>query len=212
MPVNREFIYSDKEEARKELGLDSRPVILSAFGSQGAKLMNETMADLFVLEKEAGYPYQHIHAVGVFGWSWMPDLVRSKGIDPDDHSNIAMKEYLYNMPRAMAAADIVISRAGSSSCNEIAASGTPCILIPSPNVTANHQENNARALEEKGAAVVVLEKDCTAQRIMDEIRKILADREGYQQMRKALHGISVPDSAERVCDIMEKLIAERGRR
>ena len=212
MPVNREFIYSDKEEARKELGLDSRPVILSAFGSQGAKLMNETMADLFVLEKEAGYPYQHVHAVGVFGWSWMPDLVRSKGIDPDDHSNIAMKEYLYNMPRAMAAADIVISRAGSSSCNEIAASGTPCILIPSPNVTANHQENNARALEEKGAAVVVLEKDCTAQRIMDEIRKILADREGYQQMRKALHGISVPDSAERVCDIMEKLIAERGRR
>ena len=116
------------------------------------------------------------------------------------------------MPKVMAAADIVISRAGSSTINEIAASGTPCILIPSPNVTANHQENNARALEEKGAAMVVLEKDCTAQYVMDKIQQMLADQSDYQQTRKALHSLSVPDSAERVCDIMDKLIAQKAHR
>ena len=75
------------------------------------------------------------------------------------------------------AADIVISRAGASSCNEIAASGTPCILIPSPNVTDNHQEKNARALSDNDAAVLILEKDCTAQRLMTEITALLQDKE-----------------------------------
>lgn len=212
MPVNREFIYADKEACRKELNLDERPVILSAFGSQGAKLMNETMADLFAMEKEAGYPYQHIHAIGYFGREWMPGLVESKGVELENNKSILMQEYIYNMPHVMAAADVVIGRAGASSCNEIAASGTPCILIPSPNVTANHQENNARTLEEKGAAEVVLEKDCTAENIMAKIRGLLENKEKYQNMRKALHSLAVPDSAQRVCDIMEKLAKERAGR
>ncbi len=206
MPVRREFIYTEKAWARKELGLDSRPVIVSAFGSQGAKVMNETMAELFKLEKEAGFPYQHIHAVGSFGWGWMPDLVKKKGIDLQQDKSIMMQEYLYNMPTAMAAADVVISRAGASTCNEIAASGTPCVLIPSPNVTDNHQEKNARALEKPGGAVVVLEKECTAQRIFDEIKKIVEDPQVSEKMQKALHAMVVPDSAERVCDIMTRIM------
>lgn len=109
------------------------------------------------------------------------------------------------MPTVMTAADIVISRAGSSSCNEIAAAGVPCILIPSPNVTANHQEKNARALEEQGAAVVILEKDCTAEVVMEKIRQLLENREDYQKMHDALLGMAVPDSAERMCAIMEEL-------
>ncbi len=206
MPVRREFIYTKKADARKELGLDERPVVMSAFGSQGAKVMNETMAELFRLEKEAGFPYQHIHAVGSFGWEWMPGLVAEKGIDLKTDTAITMKEYLYNMPTVMAAADVVISRAGASTCNEIAASGTPCVLIPSPNVTDNHQEKNARAMEKPGGAVVVLESECTAQRIFGEIRAILEDPEKQKAMKKALSGIVVPDSAERVCGIMEQLM------
>lgn len=209
MPVRREFIYTEKAQARKELGLDQRPVVMSAFGSQGAMVMNQTMAELFRLEKEAGFPYQHIHAVGSFGWEWMPKLVAEKGIDPVTDTSITMKEYLYNMPTVMAAADVVISRAGASTCNEIAASGTPCVLIPSPNVTDNHQEKNARALEKPGGAVVILEKDCTAQRIFDEIKAIVEDPKKSGAMEKALHSIVVPDSAERVCDIMKKLMNQK---
>lgn len=206
MPVRREFIYTEKEQARKELGLDERPVVMSAFGSQGAMVMNQTMAELFRLEKEAGFPYQHIHAVGSFGREWMPKLVAEKGIDLATDTAITMKEYLYNMPTVMAAADVVISRAGASTCNEIAASGTPCVLIPSPNVTDNHQEKNARALEKPGGAVVILEKDCSAQKIFDEIKAIVDDPKKSGAMQKALHSIVVPDSAERVCAIMEALI------
>ena len=208
MPVRREFIYTKKEDARKELGLGDEPVIVSAFGSQGAKAMNEAMAELFRLEKEAGYPFRHIHAVGSYGWEWMPDLVKEKGVDLTETKAITMQEYIYNMPTVMAAADIFISRAGAASCNEIAASGTPCILIPSPNVTDNHQEKNARALADKGAAILMLEKDCTAQALMEQINGLLQDKARYSQMSKALMSMAVPDSAERLCSIMEKLAAK----
>jgi UDP-N-acetylglucosamine--N-acetylmuramyl-(pentapeptide) pyrophosphoryl-undecaprenol N-acetylglucosamine transferase len=109
------------------------------------------------------------------------------------------------MPTVMAAADVIISRAGASSCNEIAASGTPCVLIPSPNVTDNHQEKNARVIADKGGAVLLLEKDCTAQRLYEEIQGILEDPQRQAQMSAAMRGACVADSAQRICNIMEEL-------
>ena len=212
MPVRSEFIFADKQKNREELGLDSRPVILSAFGSLGAKAMNEMTAELMGLEKEAGYPFQHIHAVGSYGWEWMPELVEEKGVDIHGNGSIFLKEYIYNMPTVMTAADIVISRAGSSSCNELAAAGVPCILIPSPNVTANHQEKNARALEEQGAAAVILEKDCSAQAVLDKIRQMISSKEDYQKMRASLLNMAVPDSAQRMCAVMEELTSGKTKR
>ena len=205
MPVRREFIFTKKEDARKELGLDERPVVVSAFGSLGAKVMNETVADMFALEQTDGFPFQHIHATGSFGWEWMPQRVKELGVDLENCPSIDMREYIYNMPTVMAAADIIISRAGASTCNEIGASGTPCILIPSPNVTNNHQEKNARVLSESGGAVLVLEKDCSAKMLYDEITALLADESRRQAMTKALHEIVKLDSAERICDILEEL-------
>lgn len=209
MPVRREFIYTQKADARRELGLDDRPVILSAFGSQGAREMNKAVAGLFRLEKDAGFPYQHIHAVGSYGWGWMPDEIRKQGVDLSSAPSLDVREYVYNMPTVMAAADVIISRAGASSCNEIAATGTPCILIPSPNVTDNHQEKNARALADQGGAVLILEKDCTPQRLMEEIDGLLSDRERYKRMRASLQKMVVLDSAERICSILEELAASR---
>ena len=205
MPVRREFIFSNKAEARKELGLGDGPVVVSAFGSLGARAMNQAMAEVFRLEMADGYPFHHIHATGKFGWEWMPELVAEKGVNLDATDSIDMREYIYNMPTVMAAADVFISRAGASSCNEIAASGTPCVLIPSPNVTDNHQEKNARIIAEKGGAVLVLEKDCTAQRLYDEIQGILGSAQRYAEMAAAMKDACVPDSAQRICNIMEEL-------
>lgn len=210
MPVRREFIFTEKQAARRELGLDGRPVVVSAFGSQGARAMNLQTGKLFRLEQDAGFPFQHIHAVGSYGWEWMPDYVREQGVELSKTKSIDMREYIYNMPTVMAAADVIISRAGASSCNEIAASGTPCVLIPSPNVTDNHQEKNARAMVDRGGAVMLLEKDCTAQRLFAEINGLLADSERCGRMRMSLLKMAVPDSAERICDIMEKLAASKG--
>ena len=209
MPVRREFIYTKKSDARAELGLDNCPVVVSAFGSQGAKVMNEVTGKLFALEQAAGCPFRHIHAVGSYGWGWMPEYVAKQGVDLKETPAITMQEYIYNMPTVMAAADVIISRAGASSCSEIAASGTPCILIPSPNVTDNHQEKNARALEAQGAAIVIPEKECTPERLFDEITKLLTDKEKYTKMEKALYAMAVPDSAERLCGVLEQLVKKK---
>lgn len=206
MPVRREFIYGNREKARQELGIGEEPVVLSAFGSLGAKVMNQTMAELFRMEQQAHFPFRHIHATGSFGWEWMPGLVQEKGVDLSQTKQIEMKEYFYNMPTLMAAADVMISRAGASTCNEIAAAGLPCILIPSPNVTNNHQEKNARVLEARKGAVVLLEKDCTAQALYAQIQSLLADPQRRAEMGRNLHEMVTLDSAERICDIIEQLV------
>ena len=200
---------TEKENARKELGLGDGPVVVSAFGSQGARAMNELTAELFKLEQDAGFPFHHIHAVGSYGWSWMPGKVKEAGVGLEKCPAIQMQEYIYNMPTIMAAADVIISRAGASSCSEIAASGTPCVLIPSPNVTDNHQEKNARAMETQGGAVVLLEQDATPETLYEQITELLNNTDKYNAMRKALYGISVPDSAERLCTVMEQLAKKK---
>ncbi len=205
MPVRQEFIYYDRAAARKELGLGDEPLVLSAFGSLGAKVMNQTVAELFRLEQEEGFPFRHIHATGSFGWEWMPGLVEQKGVDLAKTDRIEMREYIYNMPTLMAAADVFIGRAGASTCNEIGAAGLPCILIPSPNVTNNHQEKNARVLESRKGAVVLLEKECTPERLYAEVKSLLADPARREQMGGSLRQMVRLDSAERICDIVEEL-------
>ena len=206
MPVRKEFLFCDRAAARKELGIDDgKSVVVSAFGSQGAKVMNETMADMMPLEQSDGFPFHHIHATGSFGREWMPQRVKDNGVDFEKEPMLDIREYIYNMPTVMAAADVVIGRAGSATCNEIAAAGTPCILIPSPNVTNNHQEKNARVLEEAGGAVVVLEKDCTPEKMYELVTGLLADENRRHDMTKALHSLVKSDSAQRICDIVEEL-------
>ncbi len=204
MPVRKEFISTTREQARKELGLTG-DVVVSAFGSQGAKVMNETVADMLPLEQRDGFPFHHIHATGSFGKEWMPQRVKDNGVEYETIDALDIREYIYNMPTVMAAADLVIGRAGSATCNEIGASGTPCILIPSPNVTNNHQEKNARVLEAGGGAVVLLEKDCTSEGLYNMIRELLADKDRLADMSQKLKGMVQLDSTEQICDIVEEL-------
>ena len=206
MPIRQEFIYTTKEQAKKELGLEGKQVVVSAFGSLGAKMMNEAIADMLPLEQENGFPFHHIHATGSFGWEWMPNLVKEKGVDWENCPSIDMREYIYNMPTVMAAADVIISRAGASTCNEIGASGTPCILIPSPNVTNNHQEKNARVFSDKDAAVLMLEKDCTGKALFDTVNDLLADEARRERMTATLRSLVRLDSTQAICDSIEELI------
>ena len=205
MPVRKEFILTGKEEAKAQLGLDRRPVVVSAFGSLGARQMNFAVADMFKLEKEDDFPFQHIHATGSFGWEWMPEHVSSLGVDVNENNGIDMREYIYNMPTVMAAADVIISRAGASTCNEIGASGTPSILIPSPNVTNNHQEKNARILEGHNAAIVITEDQCSGKVLYNTVQQLLEDHDRRKAMSAAVRDMVVLDSAERICDLIEHL-------
>ena len=209
MPVRREFIYGDREAARKELGIaPDETVVLSAFGSLGARVMNETVAQMFALEQKDGFPFRHIHATGKYGWEWMPDKVAQLGVKLEECPRIDMREYVYNMPTVMAAADVFISRAGASSCNEIGAAGIPSILIPSPNVTDNHQEKNARVLSDHGGAVLMLEKECTPEKLYEQVKALLADPDRCEAMAVALKKNVILDSAERICDILEQMASK----
>ena len=205
MPVRKEFITTTREQARKELGI-SGDLVVTAFGSQGAKVMNETVADMMALEQKDGFPFHHIHATGSFGKEWMPQRVKDNGVDYEACPALDIREYIYNMPTLMAAADVIVGRAGSATCNEIGACGTPCILIPSPNVTNNHQEKNARVLEQGQGAVVLLEKDCSPETLYREIRQLLMDSSRREHMSRCLKSMVQMDSAEQICDIVEALI------
>ncbi len=209
MPVRREFVTTTRESARKELGLTDEFLVVSAFGSQGAKVMNETIADMLPLAQKDGFPFRLIHATGSFGKEWMPRRVKDNGVDYETCPSLEIREYIYNMPTLMAAADVVIGRAGAGTCNEIAACGVPSILIPSPNVTNNHQEKNARVLADRGGAVLLREAECTPRILYSKILDLLQDSVRRGKMSAALRQGMIFDSAERICDLVEELATQK---
>ena len=207
MPIRKEFTETNRQEARAALGLNpGEKLVVSAFGSLGAKVMNETMVDMIALEKKDNFPFRHIHATGSFGKEWMPQRVKDNGVDWENCPQIDIREYIYDMPILLNAADVVIGRAGSGTCNELGATGAPCILVPSPNVTNNHQEKNARVLEAAGGAVVMLESEVTAEKMYDQVMELLRDDSRRGSMSSALKGLVRTDSADAICDIVEELI------
>lgn len=204
MPVRQEFLYTGRSEARRRLNLDERPLVVSCWGSLGAREMNKKIAGFMLRETRDNDPFQHVHATGSFGWKWMPGYVRQLGVDLAGHPSIDMREYIYDMPLLMAAADLMICRGGASTISEIAASGTPCIIVPSPNATGNHQEKNARILEQRGAGMVLRESECDGDRLYEAARALLKDPARCASMRTALHNLAVVDSTEQIyATIME---------
>ena len=205
MPVKREFFFTRKDESRAALGLDDRPVVVSYWGSLGAREMNRKIARFMALECRENTPFQHIHATGSYGWKWMPEYVKEQGADLDTYPAIDMREYIYDMPAVMAAADLVICRAGASTIAETAAAGKPAIFVPSPNVTDNHQEKNARILEDHGAAVVLRESECDGDRLYETAKSLLTDPKRLEDMGRAVQGLAVPDSTEKIYEIILEL-------
>ena len=205
MPVRSEFFFNDRKAARAALGIDDdKPLIVSAWGSLGAREMNKKIARFLVREAADGQ-FRHVHATGSFGWKWMPDLVKELGLDLEQHPHLEMREYIYNMPQLMAAADLVICRAGAATISEVCASGTPCIMVPSPNVTDNHQEKNARVLEKHGAAMVIREADCDGDSLYEAVKALLADKERLRAMRAAAGNMAVVDATEQIYAVIREL-------
>ena len=203
-PVRQEILTAKKEESRKELGLDNRPVVLSFGGSLGARKINEAVADLVARSGIDGR-YQHIHAYGSYG-DWFPQLVEEKGTDIADCSNLDIRPYIDNMPTCMAAADLVICRAGAITLSEIQAMGKPAILIPSPNVAENHQYHNAMALVNAGAADIIEEKDLTGAALMRKTDKMLLNPEKLEKYSENSRKMAITDANERIYSVVKKIL------
>lgn len=205
-PVRGDFFRYTRAQAREQLGLtDDRPLLLTYWGSLGASVMNGHMVDVMAMEQEKGLPFHHIHGAGRDYAKMMEELDR-RGVDAREGA-IQVREYIYDMPLVMAAADLVLCRAGASTISELTAIAKPAVLVPSPNVTANHQEKNARVLEQQGGAVVLLEKDCTAQVLFDTAAELLGNGEKRGEMSRALTAMATADAGEEIYQVLCSLLA-----
>lgn len=194
-PLRADFLKADKSRARQELGLDQRPLVLSFGGSLGAAKINEAMAEVLAYSTAQG-TLQHIHGTGKSGYESTMARLEEQGVALTD--GVSVREYIDDMPRCMAAADLVVCRCGAMTLSELPALGKPAILIPSPYVAENHQYHNAMALAEKGAAVCIQEKDLTGQSLWQAIKAITEDPKRMEWMAEEMRSFAILDADERI--------------
>lgn len=205
-PVRRDFFDHTRKEARAALSLtDDRPVVLSYWGSLGAEVMNRYTAELIELESGAGWPFHHIHGAGR-NYAWLTGHMAELGIQTGQGASAEIREYIYDMPQVMAAADLVICRAGASTISELTAIAKPAILVPSPNVTNHHQEKNARVLADHGAAVLLPEPDCSGRVLFRTVTDLLGHKEKLAAMARAQSALSVTDAGEEIYQVLLSLL------
>lgn len=211
-PVRGEILDADRAKARARFGLgEDDQLVVSFWGSMGARYMNEHMAGALALECKNAVSYHHIHATGAAAREWLPRMAAEQGADLAAHPNIQVTEYIYDMADRLAAADLVVCRAGAATLGELCLLGRPGLLVPSPFVAENHQEKNARALEQAGGCHVLLEKDASPQALYDAIGALLADREQLRRMGRAATTLAAPDASERIYQEICWAIAHGGK-
>ena len=205
-PVREDFFALTREQAKARLGVDDgRPLIVSFWGSLGAAGMNRQMVEFLALEA-AKEPFHHIHAAGGGNREVLVGSLRERGVALEAHPSLDLREYIYDMAVVRRAADLVICRAGASTISELTALGVPALMVPSPYVTNNHQEKNARALEAAGGAVVLVEGECTGQKLFQTACGILRDEERRQEMETAMAALGIRDAGERILETVRQLM------
>lgn len=205
-PVREDFFALTKAQAKEQLGVnDGRPLVVSFWGSLGASGMNQQMVDFFALEA-AKEPFHHIHAAGSGNLTALKHALKERGVVLSEHPALDVREYIYDMARVCRAADLVICRAGASTISELTALGVPALMVPSPYVTNNHQEKNARALEESGGAVVLLERECSGQALFQAASGILRDEERRAEMERSMLSLGIRDAGERIWQTVLEII------
>ncbi|MEG0320925.1 MAG: UDP-N-acetylglucosamine--N-acetylmuramyl-(pentapeptide) pyrophosphoryl-undecaprenol N-acetylglucosamine transferase [Oscillospiraceae bacterium] len=204
-PVRPDFYSLTRKEAREKLGYtDDLPILLTYWGSLGAREMNSQMAEFIRLECAENAPFHHICGAGG-GYKTLQAELDRQGIDLKNHPNVELREYIYDMPAVMASCDLIFSRAGASTISEILALHKPAVLVPSPNVTGDHQTKNAKLLSDKNAAVLLPEGECTAEKLYALAADLLASPEKRQDLMGNLEALSPADANEEIYKTLSKL-------
>lgn len=200
-PIRKEVLIGKREDGLKEFGFtDDKPIVLISGGSRGARSINDAIIDVLKTAAENNSAqFLHVTGKGEF------DSVMERLSDLDA-PNIKVVPYLYNMPQAMAMADLAIFRAGATGLAELTARGVPAILIPYPYAAENHQEFNARSLVEAGAARMILNKDLTSELLQKNLDELLSSPQTLKQMAKASLSLGKPNAADEIADLILSLI------
>ena len=207
-PVSEKILKADKAEMRKKLGIpEDKTVILSAGGSLGARRINEAVFHLIKEYSVNDDNVYHFHATGRGGFEEQAVLYEAEGFSRVDEDslvkrNVAVMRYIYNMPEILACADIVICRAGAMTLSEIAALKKSAVIIPSPNVTNNHQYKNAKVLADGDAAVLIEEKDLTGELLCEKVRMYADDKMLRIMTGENIKKFAVYDTLDRIYDIV----------
>ena len=199
-PVNPKVLQGDRAEALAHYGLTpEQPVLLMMGGSLGAATLN---AIALAAARMQDRPWQ---LLWITGPRYHEEASRDLGAVPP---GVALVGYENQMGRAYAAADLVLARAGSSTLSEITALGKPAVLIPSPNVTDNHQEANARGLEHLGAVMVFVEKNLDVNHTLSRITQLLRQSSALESMSQASRSQGKTEVAQQVAMLLETTFAK----
>ncbi len=203
-PLRPEIFAQNRAAAREALGAGRRTVLLSYGGSLGAMKLNEVVAELAAWHLE-NRDFLHIHATGSIEKEDFARLAERKGIAGRD--NFVIKEFIHDMPAMLAAADLVICRAGALTLAELCAVGRAAVLIPSPNVAENHQYYNALELAKAGAAEVFEEKALSGKVLIDAVEALTADLGLLAKMGEAAKSLAHPEALDVIVGELERLMA-----
>ena len=205
-PIRSGFSSVQRSEARKRLGLDENEMLIISFGgSLGASRLNDAVMEMINKYTLYNAKIRHIHATGKKYFeatkNTFPNLFSA-------NSRVKIVPYIDNVPLLLTAADIAITRSGAMTIAELCRSGTPSILIPSPNVTANHQYVNAKYLKDIGAAELIEEKDLTPDTLFRSVNSLLNNENKRLGMEKQAKDAYPKNTDHIITDLLKKLINE----
>ncbi len=203
LPIRGDILKGDRDFARAELNACNKPLILSMGGSLGAKPVNDAVFGL-ILNKYKDKDCMFLHATGKNADGFIESL-KNEGVDFEANPHIKIVEYI-DIPKCLAAADLVICRSGASTLSELQALGKPSILIPSPYVTENHQFHNAMALVDNDAAQILEEKDLTPDVLTERVNELIKDRAKLEEIGNNAKKMAVVDATQRIYDTLSEIM------
>lgn len=198
-PLRENLFDLSREEARERLNIGDKTFIVTVGGSLGARTINNALCDII-----NNCTHDDTKILGGTGERFY-DEVLEKVNKEKLNDNIEIVPYIHNMNEVLPAADLIVARSGAVTVSELCALGCPAILIPSPNVTHNHQEYNAKSIEDNGAAVMIPERDIEGNIVSDTVNKLIANREKLKEMSKNAQRLAISDGTKRICDIVAEL-------
>jgi UDP-N-acetylglucosamine--N-acetylmuramyl-(pentapeptide) pyrophosphoryl-undecaprenol N-acetylglucosamine transferase len=194
-PVRKEF-FEIPPKSRDE----NKFSLLIFGGSQGARAINNAMVEALTELKPFQNRLQIVHQTGE------PDFERIKqSYEENAWENADVRQYIKDMMNEFAKTDLIICRAGATTCAELAAAGKAAIMVPLPTAADDHQRKNVEALESAGAARMILQKDLTGQSLAKQISDLIEMPEKITEMEKAAKDLAKEDAAEIAVDLIEEL-------
>lgn len=203
-PVRQSVIRADRAEGRRSLGIPKDATMLLVFGgSLGARHLNQGVAAL----KSKLLSRKDLCVIHSTGKGEYDSVVQELALTQDEAARWRVMPYIDRMGEALAAADLVLSRAGASSVAEIAALAVPSMLVPYPFATADHQTTNARYLVDAGAAVLLPDEKIDTSEFEDDLLGLVDDPARRQAMRDAARGLAQDKAALALADQVESAAA-----